>query len=74
MEDATMARQCDLCGKIPQTGNLVSHSNRKTRRVFNPNLQKVRHQCQNGQVLTISACTRCIRSGYVTKPAARKAS
>ena len=69
---ATMAKQCDFCGKIPQVGNLVSHSNRKTKRLFNPNLQKVRHQCPDGQVLTISACTRCIRSGYVLKPLARE--
>lgn len=66
-----MAQQCDLCGKTPQTGNLVSHSNRKTKRLFNPNLQTVRHQCPDGRVLTISACTRCIRSGYVVKPVAR---
>ena len=71
MEDAIMAKQCDLCGKSPQVGNLVSHSNIKTKRVFNTNLQKVRHQCPGGQVLTISACTRCIRSGYVVKPLAR---
>ena len=66
-----MAKQCDMCGKIPQVGNMVSHSNRKTKRWFNPNLQKVRDQCPGGQVLTISACTRCIRSGFVVKPLVR---
>ncbi|MFA6435760.1 MAG: 50S ribosomal protein L28 [Candidatus Gracilibacteria bacterium] len=29
---------CAHCGKKPQTGNLVSYSQRKTLRRFNPNL------------------------------------
>ena len=51
----------------------VSHSNIKTKRVFNPNLQNVRHQFANGAVRTVSVCTRCLRSGVVTKPVVRKA-
>ena len=35
-----MARRCDLTGKKPQFGHNVSHSNRKTNRRFEPNLQK----------------------------------
>ncbi len=61
MEDA-MSKQCAFCGKKPQTGNYVSHSNIKTKRVFNPNLQNVRHQFANGEVRTVSVCTRCLRS------------
>ncbi len=34
-----MARVCDLTGKKTISGNNVSHSNRKTRRKFYPNLQ-----------------------------------
>ena len=69
-----MAKKCDNCGKIPQVGNHVSHSNIKTKRRFKPNLQKVRHQRPDGGVCTLTLCTRCIRSGAVTKPAPRKAS
>jgi len=36
-----MARRCALTGTGSQYGNNVSHSNRKTRRRFMPNLQKV---------------------------------
>lgn len=36
-----MARKCDLTGTGVQVGNNVSHSNRKTRRRFLPNLQHV---------------------------------
>ena len=68
-----MSKQCEFCGKKPQTGNYVSHSNIKTKRVFNPNLQNVRHQFANGEVRTVSVCTRCLRSGVVTKPVVRKA-
>ncbi|WP_298424210.1 50S ribosomal protein L28 [Rhodoblastus sp.] len=36
-----MSRRCELTGKAVQTGNLVSHSNRKTRTRFLPNLVNV---------------------------------
>jgi len=36
-----MSRRCELTGKAVQTGNLVSHSNRKTRTRFLPNLVRV---------------------------------
>ena len=36
-----MARRCDLTGKAAQTGHKVSHSNRKTKRRFLPNLCNV---------------------------------
>jgi large subunit ribosomal protein L28 len=37
-----VARRCQLTGKEPQFGHNVSHSNRKTNRRFDPNLQKAR--------------------------------
>jgi large subunit ribosomal protein L28 len=36
-----MSRRCDLTGKAPQTGHKVSHSNRKSKRRFLPNLCSV---------------------------------
>ena len=36
-----MSRRCELTGKAVQTGNLVSHANRKTRTRFLPNLVRV---------------------------------
>jgi large subunit ribosomal protein L28 len=36
-----MSRRCELTGKAVLTGNLVSHSNRKTRTRFLPNLCQV---------------------------------
>jgi large subunit ribosomal protein L28 len=36
-----MSRRCDLTGKSAQVGHKVSHSNRKTKRRFLPNLLNV---------------------------------
>ena len=63
-----MARVCELCGKKPSSGNHVSHANNKRKRRFSPNLQGVRAKV-SGQVKRIRVCTRCIRSGKVTKVA-----
>ena len=65
-----MARVCDFCGKYPRTGNLVSHSNIKTRTRWLPNLKKVKH-FERGSTRTVYACTQCIRSGLVVKPPVR---
>lgn len=61
-----MAFVCDLCGKGPQSGHNVSHANNKTKRVFNPNLQRIR-ALMNGHAKRIRVCTRCLRSGLVKK-------
>ena len=37
-----MARVCQVTGKVPVSGNSVSHSNIKTKRRFLPNLQTKR--------------------------------
>ncbi len=63
-----MALVCALCGKKPATGNHVSHANNKSKRRFNPNLQRVRARL-DGAIRRISVCTRCLRSGKVTKAA-----
>jgi len=34
-----MARVCQVTGKKPMTGNVVSHANNRTKRRFLPNLQ-----------------------------------
>ncbi len=63
-----MAAECEICGKGPTTGNNVSHANNKTRRRFQPNLQRVRARVRGG-VRRIRVCTRCLRSGKVAKVA-----
>lgn len=61
-----MAQACEICGKKPVYGNKVSHANNTTRRRWEPNLQRVRAVVQ-GTHKRIRVCTRCLRSGLVTK-------
>ena len=61
-----MSKKCDICGKGQVSGNNVSHSNRHTRRKWNANIQSVKVE-ENGTVSRKNVCTRCIRSGKVTR-------
>ncbi len=67
-----MAQQCAFCGKTPKSGNRVSHANNVTPRKWNLNLKTVRAASAGGGK-RVRACTRCLRSGRVTKPIARTA-
>ncbi|MBI4682274.1 MAG: 50S ribosomal protein L28 [Nitrospirae bacterium] len=57
---------CSVCDKKRVTGNNVSHANNKTKRLFMPNLQKVKVQTLHG-VRRVHVCTRCLRSGKIKK-------
>lgn len=61
-----MSRRCEICGKDIDFGNKVSHSNRKARRTWLPNVQRVR-AVVDGTVRRIRVCTRCLRSGRVQR-------
>lgn len=61
-----MSRVCEVCGKGPSFGHNVSHANNKTKRLWYPNLQRVR-VLRNKNVVRMRVCTRCIRSGKITK-------
>ena len=47
-------------------GHSVSHAHNLTKRTWNPNLQRVR-ALVDGRAKNLDVCTRCIRSGKVTK-------
>ncbi len=49
-------------------GHAVSHAHNLTKRVWNPNLQRVR-ALVDGRVKNINVCTRCLRTGRVKKAA-----
>ena len=63
-----MAKHCEICGKTPVMGRVVSHAHNVRARRFEPNLQKVRALI-NGGVRRLRVCTRCIRSNKVVKAA-----
>ena len=65
-EDDIMSRVCSICGKGQTAGNNVSHSNRKTKRAFKANVQKVSF-VKDGKVETDYVCTRCLKSDKIER-------
>ena len=63
-----MAKRCEICDKGPVVGRTVSHAHNVGPRRFEPNLQNVR-ALVNGGNRRMRVCTRCLRSGKVTKVA-----
>jgi large subunit ribosomal protein L28 len=66
VREVPMSRQCEICGKKPQFGNNVSHSNNITKRRWNPNIQRVR-ALVGGAPKRLRVCTSCIQAGKVLK-------
>lgn len=58
--------KCDICGKGVTFGIKVSHSHRRSNKAWKPNVKKVR-AIVNGNTKSIYVCTRCLRSGKVTR-------
>lgn len=55
-----MAMKCFMCHKGVQYGHNVSHSKRRTTRVFKPNLQSAR-VIVNGETKRVKLCVKCLR-------------
>ena len=58
--------KCDFCNKQVTFGIKVSHSHRRSNRTWKPNVKKVK-AIVNGSPRRINVCTRCLRSGKVTR-------
>ncbi|MFQ3620482.1 MAG: 50S ribosomal protein L28 [Spirochaetales bacterium] len=61
-----MARRCEICGKGTMHGNNVSHAKNATRRVWKPNLVRVRTMVGR-KAVTLKICTRCLKSDKIVK-------
>lgn len=58
-----MSKFCEITGKGPLSGNNVSHSKRRTKRKFLPNLQKKRIWDQElGQWITVKLSTSALKT------------
>jgi large subunit ribosomal protein L28 len=58
-----MSRVCQITGKSSIGGNKVSHSNRKTKRRFHPNLQEKRFYIpEEDKWVTLKVSTEAIRN------------
>ncbi len=56
-----MAYKCDNCGKGRIVGHNVSHAKNRTRRLFLPNLQKLK-VLYKGQKKAVKFCSKCIKT------------
>lgn len=61
-----MSRVCSVCAKGKMSGNKVSHSNRKSNKSWEANVQKVK-VVSDGVVKSQYVCTRCLRSGKIER-------
>ncbi|MDD4050708.1 MAG: 50S ribosomal protein L28 [candidate division Zixibacteria bacterium] len=66
-----MAKACAICGKKPSTGHSVSHAQNRTKRRWNPNLQRV-HARIDGVPKKVRVCTSCLKAGKVLKKAQKR--
>ena len=63
-----MAAVCQVTGAVPGFGHNISHSHRRTKRRWNPNIQVV-HSVDRpgGNKKRVNACTSCIKAGKVVR-------
>jgi len=61
-----MASVCEVCGKHPSFGMRISHSHRRTKRRWNPNIQRVR-ALVDGSPKRVHVCTSCLKAGKIQK-------
>ncbi len=75
-----MAKVCIVCKKIKRAGGHTARrgmarakggAGRKitgrSKRLFKPNVQKIRIRQANGQVLSAYVCAKCIKAGKIKK-------
>ena len=80
-----MGMHCTVCQKTPQRGNQKTYRGKAkylggvgkkitgiNKRVYKPNLQRIRIAGPNGETLRKWVCAQCIRSGNIQKPVKRK--
>ena len=61
-----MMAKCDICGRGAFFGNQVSHSHRRSNKVWHANVQRIAVKTAGGSK-KMHVCTRCMRSGKVER-------
>ena len=64
--------KCEVCGKSVLFGNKVSHSHRRSNKIFKPNVKKVNVQTEAGNK-RVYVCTSFLRSGKFQRAAIKTA-
>ena len=58
--------KCDICAKGIHFGNAVSHSHRRSNKIWKPNIRTVK-AIVDGTPKTLHVCTTCLKSNKVTR-------
>ncbi len=61
-----MGKTCEICGKGTITGSSVAHSNKKTKRKWKSNIQKLK-AVVGGSPRKMKVCTQCIKAGKIER-------
>jgi len=69
IQEKPVAANCDVCGKGPSFGHNISHSHRRTKRRWNPNIQRVKALVGVAGVTPkrLNVCTSCLKAGKVKR-------
>lgn len=59
--------KCAICEKAAHFGNAVSHSHRRSNKIWKANIKSVKVKTANGAAKKINVCTSCLRSGLVER-------
>ncbi len=65
-KEVLIVAKCSVCGKSVHFGNKVSHSHRRSNKMWKPNIKSVRVKV-NGGTKKMPVCTGCLRSGAVER-------
>lgn len=58
--------KCAICDKSAHFGNAVSHSHRRSNKMWKANVKSVK-VLVNGAARKMSVCTSCLKSGRVVR-------
>ena len=59
--------KCAICEKAAHFGNKVSHSHRRSNKMWKSNIKSVKVKTANGAAKKMYVCTSCLRSGLVER-------
>ena len=56
-----MSKTCEVCGKHPMRGKMISHAHNKTNRTFIPNLRTIKTK-ENGTSFKKKICMKFLKA------------
>lgn len=65
-KEVLLMAKCSVCDKGAHFGNAVSHSHRRSNKMWKPNIKSVKIKV-NGAAKKMYVCTSCLRSGKVER-------